>query len=239
MSIEEIISLLKKTSLPTVVIEGNDDMVVYRSLEERLAHLGVSMLPVGGRQKVLKIFERMSEISGSIKLAFIADKDVWVTVGVPPEYVNDHLVFTEGYSIENDVFVDGELWRLLNRDEFSRFEIEVRDFVEWYALALSRFLRDNGEQISRHPDYVLNPQERPRLLALRAGEAYPDAMRDSIFALYKYQLRGKSLLNLLVRNTNRGGGPHHTDGSLLASVAIRPGANLNRIMNRVAAVMTV
>lgn len=234
ISVDEIISLLKRTSLPTIIVEGCDDMIVYRALEERLAHLGISMLPVGGRGKVLDVFKRTGEVPTSVSIAFIADQDIWVNVGIPPEYVDNRIVFTAGYSIENDVFLDGELWRLLKGPEIDTFESELNNFLEWYALALNRHLQNESEPISLHPDHVLNATQRPSLLALRDAEQYPMALKEQLISEYGRLVRGKSLIALLVRNTNyKGRNPRHTDKALLESVAIRPGPLLEQLAERV------
>lgn len=168
LDVEEIIALLKKTSLPTVIVEGSDDMIVYRRFEIRLAHLGISIFPVCGRKKVLDIFLRKSEIPADVKLVFVADQDTWVNTGVPAQYQSSQMVLTTGYSIENDVFMDGNLVSLLKGQEVAKFSSELESFVEWYSLALSRHLNGSNHLISLHPDHVLNPVQRPALLALCA-----------------------------------------------------------------------
>lgn len=236
-TVEEIVSLLKKTSLPTVVCEGSDDLIVYRRLEERLGHLGVSVLPAGGRLNVLQIFERRGEIPTSVPLAFIADRDTWVNTAVPAAYVAPSLCLTSGYSIENDVIADGKLEDLLVGAEMTAYQAELKDFLDWYALALSRHLASPSEPIAHHPDYVLNPTQKPNLMALRSGETYPSSLRAAIAVQYKMHVRGKSLLSLLIRNTNtRLGQPKHTDRALLEIVAARPCQLLNRISNEVEAI---
>lgn len=234
ITIEEFIATLKRTSLPTIVVEGNDDMIVYRTFEERLAPLGVSVLPVGGREKVLAVFLRRAELPAASRLMFIADKDTWVISGVPNEYIDRSLLLTHGYSIENDVYVDGELRGLLRGAECAKYAAELADFIEWYALAVHRHLADPSKPISLHPDHVLNPAERPNLLALSLNETYPVELRDSIATRYQELIRGKSLLSLLIRNTNyKGREPRHTDSALLETVAVRPGALLNALCGRV------
>lgn len=235
-TVEEIVALLKKTSLPTVVCEGSDDLIVYRRLEERLSHIGVSVLPAGGRENVLQIFERRAEVPSSIRLAFIADRDTWVNSQVPPDYVASVLCLTSGYSIENDVIADGDLESLLVGSEIVRYKSELSDFLDWYALALDRHLADQSYPIAHHPDRVLNLTQRPALTALRTGEVYPAALRARLASQYKALVRGKSLLALLIRNTNtRPGLPKHTDKALLEIVAARPGPLLARITNQVEA----
>jgi len=239
-TVDEIIALLRKTALPTVVVEGSDDMIIYRRLEESLGHLGVSVLAAGGRDNVLSIFGRREEIPVAVNVAFVADQDTWIYTGIPIEYRNSRLVVTAGYSIENDVFQDGNLLSLLVGAEKSRFLTELQHFVEWYSLALSRHLIDRSHAISLHPDHVLNPAQRATLLSLNAGEPYPVALRQRIHADYVSLVRGKSLMALFLRNTNSRGRPHarHSDTSLLEMVAVRPGPLLQRVTRAVESIVS-
>jgi hypothetical protein len=224
LTVDEIIGLLKKSALPTVVVEGDDDMIIYRRLEARLAYLGVSVFPVGGKTKVLSLFCRRTELRSSLKLAFLVDQDTWVNTGVPAEYDSPVVLLTWGYSIENDVYVDGELDQLLSGADATRFEYEIDQFVEWYALALSRHLRGAPTSISLDPNHVLDVTQRSILLSLEPNESYPTALRSQIRQNFAKLLRGKSLLSLLIRNTNsRPGQPKHSDKALLEMVSIRPG----------------
>ena len=238
-TVEEILALLKKTALPTVVCEGSDDLIVYRRIEDRLTHMGVSVLPAGGRQNVLEIFRRRTELPKNIKLAFVADQDTWINVGVPSAYCASEMCLTDGYSIENDVVRDGELESLLSGSEVATFRAELHSFMDWYALALSRHLANASAPIALHPDQVLNPSLRTSLLALAPGETYPTAFRTALFANYKQVVRGKSLLALIVRSANsRTGQPRHSCTALLEMVAARPGPLVERITKAVATALT-
>lgn len=239
-TVEEIVALLKKTDLPTVVCEGADDLIVYRRLEEALSHIGLSVLPAGGREKVLQIFDRRAEIPHSVGLVFIADRDTWVNTAVPAAYVSDRLCLTTGYSIENDVIADGDLESLLVGADLASYKRELQDFLDWYALALNRHLANKSSPIALHPDYVLNSSERATLMALNSAEVYPAGVRAALSAGYGMLVRGKSLLALLLRNTNsRIGLPKHTDKALLESVAARPGPLLGKLSAAVEAALVV
>ncbi|MGF6815887.1 hypothetical protein OKW33_002693 [Paraburkholderia atlantica] len=234
-TVDEIIATLKKTSLPTVICEGADDLIVYRRLENRLSDFGLSVLPAGGRLNVLSIFDRRNELPASLKIAFVADQDIWVNSGVPAEYDSPILIFTDGYSIENDVFLDGNLSALLVGTEVGKFTTELGLFIEWYALALARHLTNASNPITFHPDHVLDNVQRPALVALQPGEMYPTGLKDTLEAEYGRFLRGKSLLSLLIRNTNtRVGQPKHTDRALIEMVAARPGPRLQHTAEAVA-----
>ncbi|AOY01608.1 hypothetical protein BJP62_14790 [Jeongeupia sp. USM3] len=148
------------------------------------------------------------------------------------------LCLTSGYSIENDVIADGALEGLLVGPEVARYKAELNDFLDWYALALDRHLADQSNPIALHPERVLSLAERPSLMELRAGETYPAPLRASLSSEYGMLVRGKSLLSLLVRNTNtRIGQPKHTDKALLEIVAARPGELLTRLSDEVVAAL--
>ncbi|MEF8750054.1 MAG: DUF4435 domain-containing protein [Candidatus Accumulibacter propinquus] len=193
LSVNEIISTLRRSSLPTVVVEGSDDIVVHRRLEDRLAHLGVSVFPVGGRDKVISAFDRRGELPAGAKVVFVADQDTWVYSSVPPAYAHPNIVFTAGYSIENDVFVDGNLDAILAAQDERAFRQDLATFVDWYALALTRHLADCRNPIALHPEQVLDPAQLPDLMSLRPGEAFPTTLRDQVHGEYARLLRGKSL----------------------------------------------
>jgi hypothetical protein len=238
-TVEELIATLKKTSLPTIVVEGADDIIVYRRFEKRLEHLNVSVLSAGGRDNVLRIFARRTEIPTTVKLAFIVDLDTWIHAGVPTAYKHAHLVLTSGYSIENDAFVDGDFTNLLTDAELARFLTELAEFVEWYSLALTRHLVDSSVAISDHPEYVLNKMERPKLMKLLPGERFPESFRRQIRAHYKLLLRGKSLMALFARHVNyQGRNPRHSVKALLEIVAVKPGPLLDRLSAEVASAMS-
>ncbi len=238
LTIDEVMALLKRTFLHTIVVEGSDDIIVYRRFEERLSHLGISVLPVGGRRKVLDIFRRRAEVRPGVKLLFIADRDTWIHTGVPDEFEEESLIFTNGYSIENDIYQDGELWRLLHGSEHERFGKELEGFIEWYALALTRHLADQAIEIGLHPDHVLGPT-RASLLALESEERYPTPMKEHILENHRTLLRGKSLLALLLRNMNyRGRQPQHSSKGLMEIVATRPGDLLRRMIHRIETLIT-
>ena len=236
-SVEELVALLKKTALPTVVCEGSDDLIIYRRLEDRLAHLGVSILPAGGRRNVLQVFERRKELPANVQVAFLADLDTWVNVGVPQPYITSSLIFTDGYSIENDVYCDGNFECLLTGPEVALYQADLDDFVHWYALALKRHLADPTKPIKTHPKQVLDPAQRAALLAMELDEVYPQDIKIKLLANYNRLVRGKSLLGLLLKNTNsRPGQPFHTDRSLLEMVAARPGPKMARLSSAIEAI---
>ena len=187
---------------------------------------------------MLQVFDRRSEIPTSVQLAFVADQDTWINSVIPAAYVESTFCLTSGYSIENDVIEDGNLEALLVGSEGASYRADLSDFLDWYALALSRHLADLKNPIALHPQYVLDPTQRPTLLALHPGEFFPSATRASLLENYNKLVRGKSLLALLIRNTNtRPGQPKHSDKALLEIVAARPGPLLTRLTRAIEAIL--
>ena len=70
--------------------------------------------PVGGRETLLAVYKRRNEFA-HLPVAFVADRDLWLFSGIPPDYPD--IIWTEGYSIENDLYADANLENLLDADE--------------------------------------------------------------------------------------------------------------------------
>jgi hypothetical protein len=201
-TVDELFELLKRTGLPTVLVEGKDDIIFYRRVEEGLSELGIDILPAGNKQAVLQLRDKLNDESIKKPIIFIVDNDLWVHFG--DERNDAGVITTDGYSIENDIFSDGELCTLLNKDECPRFEAELERFIRWYALAVSRQLRGVACEFRTHPTKVLeDPGFYEQQLKLLDDEAYPDGLYSEIFSNYQRLLRGKSLFALLLRQLSR------------------------------------
>lgn len=230
LTVDEIISALQHSSLPTVIIEGKDDLLVFRGMENEFFDIGLSIMPVGGRCAVLEIFKRRFEINNLNKLAFIADQDSWIISGIPQDYLSERLLFTNGYSIENDVYIDGDLERLLNKNEHQIFLKELKLFMDWYAIAIDRFMSGVDQKLDVHPNALLDDKvERAKLMNLQADEVYPAQLRIELEKDYLYKIRGKSLIAVLMRQLSyKGRAARHNDKSILENVATRPGPLLHK-----------
>lgn len=236
ISVDEAIATLQHSSDPTLIAEGTDDIVFLRRLEDRFEEEGLSIFPLGGRDSVLKLFDRRSEIT-SARVLFLADQDQWVYTGCPAGYVDDDLLFTDGYSIENDLFRDGQMERLLTKAEDDQFRRDLQRFLEWYALALTRHLANSEVPLSVHPAALLDdPARFAADMQLLAGESYPQAELEALQAAYPRQLRGKSLIALLMRQLSKKGRVvKHSAKSLLEHGSVAEGVFYKRIADWIAA----
>lgn len=229
-TVDELYQLLKRSSLPTVLVEGKDDIIFYRKIEEELKEYGVDMLPAGNKDSVLALRQKIREQPISAPVVFVVDKDLWVHEFSPSEQLHD-VITTEGYSIENDLFVDGDLESLLDAAELARYRVNLEKFVRWYALALSRHINHAGFGFRTHPNKILDDEEFYRAEStLTSGEAYPIDLYNEIYGSYSLCLRGKSLFALMLRELAAKRREIKFSGKqLMAFGASRKGPNFQRL----------
>lgn len=238
-TVDELVSTIKRSSLPTVVLEGDGDVIALRGMEDEYYDLGLSVMPAGGRNNVLQIFDRRHEFK-SKNVAFIVDQDTWVMDAVPEKYRDARLICTSGYSIENDIYVDGELEKLMSAGERDTFHEELGIFLTWYALALNRCNTTGGEEYKTHPNAICdNASEREKKMTLHSDEAYPEQMRQRLLDDYRRLLRGKSLMALLIRQLSyKGRAVHHHHLQLIEHVGSKRGPLIERLYQNVAAAIS-
>ncbi|MDR7057751.1 hypothetical protein J2W70_005152 [Pseudomonas koreensis] len=199
-TVNEIFELLKRSYIPTVLVEGKNDIIFYRKVEEDLQDYGVDMLPAGNKGAVLELYEKIKNEPTPAPVVFVVDNDLWVHGHFDGDQRPDGVITTRGYSIENDMYEDGELEILLNRDERDHFTGSLSKFVNWYALAVYRKINGGASTFRTHPGKILDDNiYYDSEIVLAKGEQYPDAFKKSILEKYSSVLRGKSLFALLLR----------------------------------------
>jgi hypothetical protein len=201
ISTEEILATIARSAFPSVVTEGDEDVIVFRKLEDEFSHIGLTIIPAGGRNAVLKVFDLRHKLPAKARVVFIVDRDLWVFTGIPDQFHAAELVFTDGYAIENDMFRDGDLEALLTTaTERERFATEIQAVCRWYALAVNRRISGQNGRLDIHPNELLDDEgRRTELMALKCGEPYPEDFTKHITAEYSKVLRGKTLLDLFIR----------------------------------------
>ncbi|WP_347554850.1 DUF4435 domain-containing protein [Robbsia sp. KACC 23696] len=237
LTVDEIFELLKRTSLPTVLVEGRDDIIFYRAVEHELQKFDVDMLPAGNKEAVLNLKQKIKTASISVPIIFIVDKDLWVHEG---DVVQDSsLITTSGYSIENDLFIDGDLESLLTPPENGKFKLEMHKFIHWYALAVARYRSGSHTTFRTHPGKLLDDEDFfSSETTLHENELYPEEFRKEIEFNYAHTLRGKSLFALLLRQlsaTKRD--IKFSSKQLMAFGASRKGPHFQKISNAVRAAL--
>lgn len=199
LSVDEIVNTLKRSSLTTVLVEGKDDILIYRWIESEIGILNASFFPCGGRGKLLEVFERREEFQ-HIKTVFVADKDAFVYVN-PPKNLEE-IIWTNGYSIENDLYFGRKIESLLDKEENEIFLKSLNSYIEYYAFEIQNFLEGKKFCFRNHPQHILceiqNEVKQDFLKEInfiKANENIEDNLRNN----YDVLIRGKSLFALLTR----------------------------------------
>jgi hypothetical protein len=190
---DELIAYLKNSDLNTIIVEGKDDATIYRWLEEEIGNFNISVMPCQGRDTLLKIFERKNEIQ-NIKIAFIADKDKYVYTGVPDNYSD--IIWTNGYSIENDLYYGGYLESLLDKSEKENFKKALDNFIIHYSVKIDQIRKGFDEIINYHPNVILS--ETYELKTNIELDENIELIFNEIKESYQLLIRGKSLFSILL-----------------------------------------
>jgi hypothetical protein len=226
----EYIQTLKHSSIPTVITEGSDDYFVFRRVEDHFRAIGVSLLPVGGKHTVLEIFKNRDQFS-QIKTAFIVDRDIWLFAGVPGQFDNQLVIVTDGYSIENDLYRDGDMEALLLETEKRDFSSDLKELLKWYSFAVYRCLSGHEVVLNYHPNQILGDGGQIKESFGATGYIAPnEEVYKTIFAEYSRYLRGKTLMSLLVKYlSHRERAIKHSRKSLMELACVRRGQYMARI----------
>ena len=199
LSEDEMILHLKGTSLPTILVEGNDELSIYnRYLQDKINIEDVSILTCDGRAKLLNVFKRRAEFKKA-KVVFVADKDMWFFKGVPEEYDNK-VIFTDGYSLENDLYIESFFNRLLDANEVKNFDNLIKELSIWFAFEVNRYQEFDYVWCDFHVNQIC-PE---KLLSNSFKETIdfvepPAYIVEAVYSEYTRALRGKNLFQALIR----------------------------------------
>jgi len=199
LTIDEIVETLKRSSLTTVLVEGVDDIMIYRWLEDEIGINNANFFPCGGRSKLLKIFERRDEFK-HLKTIFVADKDTFVYINPPEDYRD--IIWTNGYSIENDLYYGRGIEQLFSTDEKQIFLKSLDSFIEYYSFEIENFLSDREFSFRNHPQHLLCDIQHTvkqdfleQINFIQPSEATIINVKEN----YDVLIRGKSLFAILTR----------------------------------------
>ena len=199
LTVDEIVDTLKRSSLTTVLVEGKDDILIYRWIESEIGVVNANFFPCGGRDKLLQVFERRSEFP-DLKAIFVADKDAYVYVN-PPENLAE-IIWTNGYSIENDLYFGRNIESLLDNQEKEIFTTSLNSFIEYYAFEIENYLEGREFCFRNHPQHLIcdiqNIVKQDFLEQINFVKA-KDEVVENLRENYDVLIRGKSLFALLTR----------------------------------------
>lgn len=221
LSVDEIVEVLKRSSLPTILCEGDVDVFVLRHVEAKLGAARLSILPCGGRSNLFRVFARRNEYS-SLPFVFVADRDMWMFAAVPSGY--SEIIFTEGYSIENDLYHYSCIEDLLDGQEIADHREALHSVVRWFAFEVEKFRRGEENQLDVHVSRMLGSRGTDLLESFldEIGFVAPDDQTvDDLRECYGLRVRGKQLFDLLLRFLNTPGRRAKYSRSALIDLCVR------------------
>jgi hypothetical protein len=209
MDIDIVIAELQNSTLPTVFVEGKDDMLIYRKFEQLLGTTKVSFYPCGGRTRLLDLYERRNEFA-NLKAIFVADKDMYVFTEIPKIYEN--VIFTTGYSIENDLYADARDTQL-DKIYLENHELPIKENIKnslltWFAFEVEKYKENLENEIDNEMNFAAvtilstNVMHRNSLtfttefLQTRNFQTPKDEILMDLQQNYAHKLRGKYLFQI-------------------------------------------
>src|SRR5262249_26254837 len=138
---------LQRTTLPTLLVEGEDDAAIYRWLEGKLGVFSGSILFCTGRNVLISIY-RKRETFPHGKIAWLADLDMWKFTASPVDLTG--IIFTTGYSIENDLYDGSQIESLLEAAEKSRYSNLLTVLSRWFAFEVQEFKAGRDPHVAHH-----------------------------------------------------------------------------------------
>ncbi len=208
MTADEIVSALSHSEIPTLVVEGKDDMELFRSLESLS---DVNIVPCGGKETLLKVYERRAAFS-DLPCTFLVDRDLGV---FEEEKSLDGLVVTKGFSIENDFLYGVDVSSFYAEGDRSYVLLFKEKLAEWWSFEVRSSREGKPTNFSRSLSSIFG-EIGDSLDSARVDIAYyeekdisytPDeSLKEEIMRDFELKMRGHQLLEmhkfLLKRNKN-------------------------------------
>lgn len=200
LTVDEIVATLQRSTLTNVLVEGTDDIMIYRWIEDEIGVQRANFMSCGGRRNLIEVFERRNEFPNS-KVIFIADKDTYIYTNTPPEL--DEIIWTNGYSIENDLYYGRDIEKILSTSEKEIFIKSLNSFINYYSFEVEKLLAGNGEfTLRNHPQHIICEIQhivKQEFLDSINFTQPSDKTIESITNNYDVMIRGKSLFAILTR----------------------------------------
>lgn len=205
-TIDDLARALHDPAKRKVVVADEDDVFIYQQLIKRHKMLEVKILASGRRSDLLHLYERRSEFA-HIPVVFIADREMSLFSGIPEGY--EDIVWTKGYSLKNDVYVEAQLERLLEPHETWRHQQVLNAITEWFAFEVEEALAGRSTQVdSLHCNQIVLPgqiQLDEDFCKRRKFRTPNPELVQQIRAEYQFKLPGKFLFQILARFLNARG----------------------------------
>ena len=216
-TVNELVEILRHSNSPNIIVEGKDDVIIYRTLVEDYFKKGViDIHQTGGREKLLHLYDLLSNAEKEddfrhVPVAFIADRDMWLFKGIPCRYKD--IIWTTGYSIENDLYSSAKLRQFVQDPDY---EDVLTSISAWFAWKVEEYLKNNPPSKPFNTIRDETPVDEIDLPYARIVQEGTTQLNPNLNYLsqdhkrfkmvkenYSTQLRGKLIFDLLWRFLNR------------------------------------
>lgn len=240
-TVNEIVNSLKRSFIPTIVIEGKDDLFIYRWLKSNIDNSIISLLPCGGRPSLFEVYKRRSEFSDK-DVIFIADKDFYRFFGVPEE--KKDIIFTTGYCIENDIYSGSTIDDFLDKEDRDEFEKLKEIIGKWFSFEVQKKKQDitegsaNELTVSKHINVIcpvgcnkICPDFSKKISYVEPQKCFTELVNQE----YTLNVRGKQLFQMLSRFLSKKGRFSNFSEKNLIEIALKQNNNayLTKIVNKI------
>lgn len=223
-SVEELIGMLNHSSYPTILVEGIDDMRWYRCFEQEF-YGNAKVFQVGGRSVLFKLYERHHEITSNV--VYVADRDMYV-FGRTPRACRG-IIFTKGYSVENDLLKGSILVQALfvskDKNKLNRL---LPPLAKWFAFCVEEFKQGKSPVLTDAPQCIISERGdrveiRPEYKVQIAFHEPDGNLEQKILRNFDMKFRGKNLSQLyafvLSKRRHNEDGEKFNDSQLLEIAA--------------------
>lgn len=230
-TIDEIINTLKRSFIPVILVEGSDDAFIYRYLKNKYDLSEINLQVCGSRTRLFEIYKRKEEFLDK-RITYIADKDSYRFLPIP-EIFNE-VVFTKGYSIENDIYDGADIENYLDKDDFDNFNKLRQTIANWFAGEVEKLINPNhlGKtfEVSSHIDQIVPKGTSVICPKYKLGKECIEPSQktlDNVLEDYDLNIRGKQLFQMLSRFTSKKGRFSRFDHKNLVEIALKLEGNTN------------
>jgi len=220
LTVDELIIGLRDTNIPTILVEGVDDIWIYRELRSILEANHIDVQSCGGRNNLIQVFERRLEL-GRARVAFIADRDFWIYSDIPVVYSG--ISFSRGYSIENDLLAEYNYRTLVGSSRMTQFDEKLRLVLEWYCHEVRNGLSGRGSSLAEsiYRLFTKAGVVNNEFLAERCFTHIDDGVFHGVLSNVDLMLRGKTLLQFICWFLGRVSKRSHYSGDTLLDICVK------------------
>lgn len=217
---EEIFETVRHSDKFNIVVEGTTDHEIYDDLTTSLGINDLDYYEAGCREEVFKVYRLIKNARkegkiSKVNVAFIADQDSWIFLDEsdkPPEGYKDicieEIIWTNGYSIENDLYIEGELRNFVPPDLTDYYDDTLDAICTWYAFEVVNWDRKQDLPVAKHLEQIV-PQDYSNLKSELLQELQEKGFnpkcqklkekKEEIKKSYAKLIRGKTLFQLIQR----------------------------------------